>query len=1778
MNISNNFIGSRMNKSSDERLLQPGEYIDAVNVRISSDEDGEAGSVENAKGNQKISSLTYLAQPLGSDAVCIGVYEDGANETIYWFVTSSAVDMIVSYNTESDSIVYHVVSTNVLNFSPDYLINGINLVGDLLFFTDNFNQPRRINVKESYPKPLGAVDQITEDDISVIVKPPVEAPVLTLINRASKENYIKEKFIRFSYRYKYKNGEYSPLSEFSRLAFSPGEFKIDYSNYNMSGMRNSVNAVLIKFNTGSKDVVGVDVCFKQSNSNIVNVIERYNKEDEGWTNNDDVSITFDNQKIYTTLTQSELLRNYDNVPRLAKAQTTMGNRMMYANYVDGRDIDTVMDYNVDVISQEIGYEVVPDQTSNGVSYVYESNTVADAKLDIDLTGIELKLGTFIYINFNIINSSFGGDVSYGLEPKNSFSESFEFICPKDYISVMDLATDQDFLESIERGQPIASAQDGYSLTDLFYANISPAVGWQLVDGGVNTVEGGFKVSSTGDFLNIQVPAVKFEEIATPGVFAYEYFSNSSSSASVSEIGDRSSLHSNRDFELGIVYLDEYNRATTTMVSKNNTVFIPSESSAFKNTIQATINNLAPSWAKRYRFVLKPSRGVYETVYSKLYFYDSKSGAWWLNLEGDNQTKTKIGDNLIVKSSGSGVATSLIKTKILDIKVQQEDFLTDIASPSGVYMKIKPNGYSINPSNEDVLYGTKGVKNLAVLYGASIPNVNFDEGSPVSELNPSHIEYSIPAGSSINIKFSEQRGGSNYKKYEFDRTFLASRDYDNLYDFILGEHIDFAKATNDPEAESNGDPLYVEFFDTVLEGYDFPDSYNHEGIEVAQSQCPIPFLENRIGIQYARDLNTGKSFLMFQRAGSRRLGKNFYTDVTIESFLTSDLLVFETEAELNSGEIYYEGHESFPIENRYHTTNLTNQTAVSAGVCDVNLFDCFAFGNGVESYKINDGLADPGFKIGARVTAVSEQEYKETRRFSDITYSGVYNSETNINKLNEFNLSLVNWKTLESSFGPIERIHSRGTDLLVLQEDKISKVLVGKNLLSDAAGGGAITSTPEVLGSQISRTDEYGISNNPESFASYGYDVYFTDSKRGAVINLSGDELSVISDQGMGSWFRDQFIQDKNKFKLGAYDPYSKEYVLSLTDTVKSVEGLRFSCDTAISQKYQDTNGEFSTPYTYTVALDNLQGTVPVYYSGYTETEGETFDPGFTIQIEYNGVEVINQFISTLTPAEGQLTFNKSDSKISECIVTITPRHTNYSINVGCVEAQTLTVIRMVRNTDQMEDQLIHHDYFWSDVSKTSPTFTDNIVFGEGPVSFYDTATGVESVGVIPSDGSTVTMRYRKESGDTAAFDSDKFKYLVSDTLYTQSEIDALVPLLQQTDSIDNPSVGIYEGSFTYSNPSNLPYLYLVWDYLEPLISCDSSVSANGTSGIYELSVEVGTQIGDTSVFFESYNVPDRFQIIWNDEIVADSLFVGDALPNTSYEDQIKAATVLAKFVYDGTEFVASGTENVSYTASDIADPTIARPLTGNGSIGNQINVVGGYPAGTPTAADGTVKIGFDKTASHPTTMTIRAIGVNSGTAWGLPSVECPDGTSSGIFGDVVDVTPPVITLLGSDFVSVLLDDVYVDAGATALDNIDGDITGAIVVSGTVDTSIVGLYELSYNVTDSAGNHAVTVNRTVSVEAAQGPTVYTWKFSSGPTSGSNTLITDCLFTCTDVYTLASGDWANATSFPFYTDPGLTQLFEGGSKYFAASLPGLCSSSEKIVRLDNTGYITYIADCV
>tara|TARA_R110002167_G_scaffold233626_1_gene438843 strand:+ start:1 stop:5865 length:5865 start_codon:yes stop_codon:yes gene_type:complete len=1756
MNINNNFVGSRMNKSLDERLIPQGDYTDALNVRVSSDEDGQAGSLENAKGNELVTSLTYNSVPL-LGATCIGAYDDGEQETVYWFVTSPTVDMIVSYNFNNSTLIYHIVSIDVLNFSTDSRIESISLIDDLLFFTDNLNPPRKINTKRSYLKPITGQDQITEDDISVIVKPPVESPVVELVTTASSQNYIEDKFARFAYRYKYKDGEYSALSEFSDIAFLPGVFQLDYGNYDMTGMRNRFNSANVSFNTGSKHVVGIDVCFKLSNSNVVHVIEKFNKAEEGWGNNETKSVQFSNQKIFTTLPESELLRLFDNVPKLAKEQTLMGNRIMYGNYTDGYDIDTNINYNLSLISELIGDS---DLTT---THFYNQDS-KETGFTIDLDGQELKQGNTFFVDLNIIHQGFTGNAIYPGIPVNDIQTSWSFQFPRDYLSVQDLVTSPEWGEAIELTDLWTNTADGDSMTDIFFTSIIAANGWAKIDGIRYRVSPpailtnrGIETSYSGTVITFQIPGVRYEvdpPTAPPTDGAYEWFKTSVTLSNLIDDSTTKSLHSNRDYEVAIEYLDEYERASTALVSTSNTVFVGSELSTFQNKIRVTLDSLAPSWASRYRFVLKPGKGNYETIYSRFYYQSvNDGGAWWIRLEGDNQTKAKVGDTLIVKSDSNGAIPSLIETKILDLEALPYEFAGIGAdNPAGLYMKLRASNYTISFDPENELLNLSASSKTTVQSGAAMwMSELVDPDNPAS----GYRQIPVPAGSQVTISLRSFRFGKFGFDYAFKGTFIAQNNYDNIGEFINGENINFAPPDSNTGmgGPSDGDSNRVKWYSAVgdsndilaqADAYDVPSimspGYNGRAVNTdlnrVERELQLKFYVNPSDITqcwlYQSPISGG--------SGNRPVRNRIEVDIE----RPGDLLIFETVPEEISGDIYYQSSKSYPIQTignsnigqysvtvlaaepnsqtieyttpaslgiqsevltlavgpggtftfvaiigsvsllttpvsplnviiqllsspayngdvpvRGHYGNVSDQTYTSGAVIDLNLYNCFSFGNGVESFKINDGFATPGFRIGARTTAVSLEDYREVNRYFDITYSGVYNQQTNINKLNEFNLALANYKSLEASFGPINKLHGRQTDILVLQEDKISYVLSGKNLLSDAAAGGAITSIPEVLGTQIARVEEIGISSDTASFATESGDVFFTDSKRGMVVNLKGgsfqgESLNVISKLGMRSWFRDEFSTGFNKIKLGGFDPYMNEYVLTFTDTEKPLPPVSVGCGTDLYYSSKDS------PVTFVVSLNDSIGNTNTAYD-FTSGAGN-------ITIVYNGIQVVNQNVT----GSGQLSFIRDVISLNECIVTVTPSElSTFTVNVNCTADESLTIIHVVKNTDEMNDRIIHHEYQWVNGTYSSPVYQQEITFGNGPVSFYRSTTGIVSQGEFPSDGSTIKLRYAPQVGDTAAWEADRFQYLISDTLYTESEIDLLTPLLNTITEVPSLPIENVEGEFAYNNSTSKQYLYLVYDYVSPVIECGVSVNTTATgTGAYELRSDLGTDTGFVTVAFEGYNTPTRLQLVYNGSIVADSLFIGNVLPDATQEGLITSLSTLYSFRYNGYTYDLSGYGSVNYTSADIA-VSDGSEVRSSGDGTGQTGVVADFPSPTAKASAGSVKLRFLKETASPTEMIIRVITANGANNWSMNGVTCP--TNEAVPVDQYECSNTALATPDTAGFWNLTSDVGTATGAVVVSmtpKVYTDILGSTVeYSGTIYNTLVSNWDGTHK-SDTDGNY------------------------------------------------------------------------------------------------------------
>ena len=1447
-NTSRNFIKGTMNKMLDERLIPNGTYVDALNVRMGSTEGSEIGVIENSKGNELLTSISFEGNILSQSARCIGAYEDGANETLYWFIHDSnfsssptgKIDLIVSFDTKTNSTLYHIISIDnglgdgntTLNFNSKYLITGVDKIEDLLYFTDNYTAPKQINVTKNYTNPELGVDTFSLESILVIKKPPITSPIIEPISGPTTSNFLEDRFISFAYRYRYEDGEYSATSQFSNPSFIPGVFDYDFSTALNAGMRNTKNAVEITYNTGGPLVKSIDLLFKDVNSSVIKIIEKINKKEQGLSNNSDEHYIFDDSKIFTVLPSSEILRLFDNVPRLADSQTVMGNRLMYGNYLEGYDLkdsegnSTKLEYSTVLDRKTIGLSQLAYAKGIGVYNWVGSESIADSILQINFQDIELKTGAVINILLRFSHSQWNGPSPLPMDELQEKTIEFSYTLISDFNNIYELSIFPDFVEKIGETSTIstvADSCDGTTFTDLFNCAISNEVSIPAP-----TSASAFKyasgISASGqpirilsaigsNVLSFQIPAMQYvDDVLTPTTSYYEYYEIGLTQVTYQEIGNPKSLHSNRGYEIGIVYMDEFNRMTTALVSKYNTIQIPCSASVTQNTIQVNIpiTQVAPYWATRYKFVIKPDKQGYNTIYSNFFFRDPTSGSDFFLIEGQNSTKIELGDELIVKADTQGARQNCTWTTVLEKKSQGADFLdpapvdgdaNEILIPSGVYMKINSNNFSTElKPNSNIAPGERTSRSLR---GGTCPLVNYPTEflDTTDPLNPVITPISITAGSRIAIRINNHRsgnesalwGGVDERNWEVDTTFISTNDYIGFYEWFNGDNISAALENQAVEK------VPVDW------NYNYTDVMGDLSSECGDATISLAFKDfggtDGIHLQVKGSL------------GHHSKKKRTNLQVEIAITLADSIIVFESDAEDSSPDLWYESSESYPIDSLgQHTGNFQNQNFSTGlpAIIETGFSNCWSFGNGVESFKIQDSVIGKELVLGNRATTTDSEIYGEERRFSDITYSGVFNSESNINKLNEFNSGLLNFKKLETAFGPIRKLFARQTDVLSLQEDKISYVLAGKNLLSDAAGGNALTSIPEVLGTQIARIEEFGISNNAESFAVWGGEKYFTDSKRGVVINLKGtsaqnEQLQIISSSGMRTWFRDLFNETFTTQKLGGFDPYMNEFVLSSNRIKKPVIEACKNCGITESFVIKDL------PYQYCYDVGELVGGVSINYNVELPVTGT-----FEIIALYNGVVTTTGSVST----SGVLTFVKDDVLANEVLISVIPTdYIDISLNVGCPIGDIVTIVLVSINADSDAGEVIHNEYRWVDSAFQSPLHSNPVTFLAGPspiVSLYQTITGAQGGGAVPSNTATITIGSDKKINDTYNFNinADNFRYLRSDTLYanTTTQIQALLLASTIPTPINIPTGGNTAYTSSFAMPTVGQYLYFIWDY------------------------------------------------------------------------------------------------------------------------------------------------------------------------------------------------------------------------------------------------------------------------------------------------------------------------------------------------------------------------------
>ena len=197
----NVFLGAKMNKDLDPRLISNREYIEARNASVTDSAGGDSGVLENVLGNIELTDFKVLntyTSAYDTNLKIIGFYVDNTNDRLFAFITNytdssptaltnpapaASAHYIAVYNTISNDFTV-LVGGSFLNFSDTHEVLGIDLIENLLFFTDNRNQPRKINVNLALANPYGSANPYytSEDHISVAKYYPCLAPDITKLS------------------------------------------------------------------------------------------------------------------------------------------------------------------------------------------------------------------------------------------------------------------------------------------------------------------------------------------------------------------------------------------------------------------------------------------------------------------------------------------------------------------------------------------------------------------------------------------------------------------------------------------------------------------------------------------------------------------------------------------------------------------------------------------------------------------------------------------------------------------------------------------------------------------------------------------------------------------------------------------------------------------------------------------------------------------------------------------------------------------------------------------------------------------------------------------------------------------------------------------------------------------------------------------------------------------------------------------------------------------------------------------------------------------------------------------------------------------------------------------------------------------------------------------------------------------------------------------------------------------------------------------------------------
>lgn len=334
-------IPQYLNKDEDVRLVENTQMTDALNIRVSTDDNGNQGVLKNVEGNSSVPAAR-AAEAIPSSGVnrVIGSVASEAGKCIYFFLYNSLGNHgIYQYRYTTDKY-YKVYENSVLNFNlqdfvkADVVINQFD--EHLLYFTDNRNEPRKINATKAlnggYSVAIDSGSISTRELFLTVCKQPPQTPItFEFVDEDNNQsNHLKNNVFQFAYQYVYDDGEISALSAYSELAFS--DTNLAHNITLQSSFEDKNNALDLTLQGSQGPVTKLRVFARRNNDQAFYRIGEIDNPGSGST-----IFRFKNDGVFNLLPDQDAFKSFDSVPRQAFSQAISNNRLFYGNYVEGFD-------------------------------------------------------------------------------------------------------------------------------------------------------------------------------------------------------------------------------------------------------------------------------------------------------------------------------------------------------------------------------------------------------------------------------------------------------------------------------------------------------------------------------------------------------------------------------------------------------------------------------------------------------------------------------------------------------------------------------------------------------------------------------------------------------------------------------------------------------------------------------------------------------------------------------------------------------------------------------------------------------------------------------------------------------------------------------------------------------------------------------------------------------------------------------------------------------------------------------------------------------------------------------------------------------------------------------------------------------------------------------------------------------------------------------------------------------------------------------------------------